>query len=288
MKKKNVLAVVLSAVMTLSTLSLVACGGEEETVYDAGEYGQIQEGTLVGMPPVIPNPGYRFIDWSDPVAEGNKTIYKAQYEYAEYYLSEVKDVYEFAQGYQDGPSVMRKITNMQTNVTEESIMPLFYVDIEYSQPDIIDITGGDCFQTNILPYEFDITAKVTINDTTYNLHKEFNLHFVRNRIPAESISVEAWSSGRENCVSKGSPCRMFVTTVPDNASYTECEFQILSIERGGQKIDDSLIDTIAYMHSSAPYLYVTEDAQTGDVIYVRAVNKRDPQVVSDILRIVVY
>lgn len=79
-----------------------------------------------------------------------------------------------------------------------------------------------------------------------------------------------------------------MTTVPDNASYTKCEFQILSIERGGQKIDDSLIDTIAYVDSTFSDLYVTEDAQTGDVIYVRAVNKRDPQVVSDILRIVVY
>ncbi len=288
MKKKNVLAVVLSAVMALSTLSLVACGGEEETVYDAGEYGQIKDGTLVDIPLVIPNPGYYFIDWSDPVTEGNKTIYKAQYEYAEYYLSEVKDVYEFAQGYQDGPAVMRKITNMQTNVAEESIVLFHNLDIEYSQPNVLSTLHGERFQSNILPYEFDITAKVTIDDTIYNLHKEFNLHFVRNRIPAESISAEAWSNDRENCVSKGSPCTIFVTTVPDNASYKDCEFQILSIERGGQKIDDSLIDTIAYVDSTFSDLYVTEDAQTGDVIYVRAVNKRDPQVVSDILRIVVY
>ncbi len=288
MKKKNVLAVVLSAVMALSTLSLVACGGEEEIVYDAGEYGQIKDGTLVDIPLVIPNPGYYFIDWSDPVTEGNKTIYKAQYEYAEYYLSEVKDVYEFAQGYQDGPAVMRKITNMQTNVAEESIVLFHNLDIEYSQPNVLSTLHGERFQSNILPYEFDITAKVTIDDTIYNLHKEFNLHFVRNRIPAESISAEAWSNDRENCVSKGSPCTIFVTTVPDNASYKDCEFQILSIERGGQKIDDSLIDTIAYVDSTFSDLYVTEDAQTGDVIYVRAVNKRDPQVVSDILRIVVY
>lgn len=65
-------------------------------------------------------------------------------------------------------------------------------------------------------------------------------------------------------------------------------FRYCRLKEADKKIDDSLIDTIAYMHSSAPYLYVTEDAQTGDVIYVRAVNKRDPQVVSDILRIVVY
>ncbi len=71
MKKKNILAVVLSAVIVISMLSLVACGDKNEIVYDAGEYGQINEGS---DNEVIPNAGYRFIGWCEPVKEGNKTI----------------------------------------------------------------------------------------------------------------------------------------------------------------------------------------------------------------------
>lgn len=283
MKKKCILTAVLTALMALSMISLTACK-EDETVYDAGKYGEIKAGS---ENEVIPDAGYCFIGWSEPVKEGHKIIYNAQYEHIEYYLSEEKDVYEFDQGYHNGPSIMYRVTNMQTNATEEKIMSLFYVDIEYSEPHIISIIG-DCFQTNLRPYEFDITAKVTVDDSTYNFHKEFNLHFVRNRIPAESISVNAWSQEGANCVSKDDPCTIDVTTVPDNASYKECEFQILSIIRDGQEIDESLINTIAYIHAYFPDLYVTEKAESGDLIYVKVFNKRDPQVMSEVLEIIVY
>ncbi len=285
--KKSIMSVLLVTILiATSVISLTACS--EKIVYDAGEYGQVTysssgTGSVEG---VKCKEGYRFLGWSEPIKEGRKKIYKAQYEYKEYYLSEYKEVYEIAQGVQQsGPSIMYKITNMQTNVQEEKILSLYSTKVEYSESGMTN-GNGERFQSNIRPYEFDVIAKVTIDDSVYNLYEEYSIHFVRNRIPVESIIVEAWSSEGQNVVSVDDSCRFKVISTPDDASYQECEYKILSIVRDGFDLDENLIKEIAYI--SYRDLYVTDKAQNGDLIYVKVYNKRDPEVESEVIEIMVY
>ncbi len=56
--------------------------------------------------------------------------------------------------------------------------------------------------------------------------------------------------------------------------------------RDGYDIDNELIDEIAYFKNDR--LNVTDKAESGDLIYVQVINKRDPQVKSDIIEIYVY
>lgn len=276
---------------------MTACGGNDEMIYDAGEYGELTytlEGSVDG---VKAKEGYRFLGWSEPVQEGKKTVKKAQYEHIEYYLSEVKDVYVFEQGQQYGAYVISKITNLQTEKTTEQVVDLREVaNIEYYGSDSVKLDespimtdyndNGCCFFAPKQPYEFDVTAKVTIENLTYNIVANFELHFVRNRIPAESISVSAWSANGENIVSKDKPCRIDVTVAPNDASYTECEYRLLTISRNGHDLDEELIKEIAYFDFK--YLEITDKAEAGDLIYIQVVNTRDPEVKSDIIEITVY
>lgn len=297
MKSKKVFGVALLVIMliTMSFMSLTACNSNKVT-YDAREYGEVVDSSA-NEPSVKCKEGYRFLGWSEPVKEGNKTVCKAQYEHIEYYLDEVKDVYIFEQGRQDGPYVISKITNLQTkNETKQVVDLRESANIEYFGNDSIKLdnspimtdynVNGCCFVAPTQPYEFDVTAKVTIEDPIYNIVTNFELHFVRNRIAAESMSVEVWTEEGNNVVSIGKFCQFIVTINPDNTSYTECEYRLLSISRDGYDIDNELIDEIAYFKNDRQN--VTDKAESGDLIYVQVINKRDPQVKSDIIEIYVY
>ena len=298
MKSKKFFGVALLVIMliTMSFMSLTACNSNKVT-YDAGEYGELVD-LSADKPSVKCKEGYRFLGWSEPVKEGNKTVCKAQYEHIEYYLNEVKDVYVFEQGRQDGPYVISKITNLQTNNETKQVVDLRgeNVNIEYFGNDSIKLdnspimtdynANGCCFVAPTQPYEFDVTAKVKIEDPIYNIVANFELHFVRNRIAAENISVSAWSANGENVVSKDKPCRIDVTVTPDDTSFKECEYRILTISRDGYDLDEELIKEIAYFDHK--YLEITDKAESGDLIYMQVINKRDPQVKSDIIEICVY
>lgn len=170
------------------------------------------------------------------------------------------------------------------------------VNIEYFGNDSIKLdnspimtdynANGCCFVAPTQPYEFDVTAKVKIEDPIYNIVANFELHFVRNRIAAENISVSAWSANGKNVVSKDKPCRIDVTVTPDDTSFKECEYRILTISRDGYDLDEELIKEIAYFNNQ--YLEITDKAESGDLIYLQVINKRDPQVKSDIIEICVY
>lgn len=298
MKSKKFFGVALLVIMliTMSFMSLTACNSNKVT-YDAGEYGELVD-LSADKPSVKCKEGYRFLGWSEPVKEGKESIYKAQYEHIEYYLNEVKDVYVFEQGRQDGPYVISKITNLQTNNETKQVVDLRSenVNIEYFGNDSIKLdnspittdynVNGSCFHAPTQPYEFDVAAKVTIENPIYNIVANFELHFVRNRIPAESMSVEVWTEEGNNVVSIGKFCQFIVTIEPENTSYTDCEYRILTISRDGYDIDNELIDEIAYFKNER--LNVTDKAESGDLIYVQVINKRDPQVKSDIIEITVY
>ncbi len=244
MKSKKFFGVALLVIMliTMSFMSLTACNSNKVT-YDAGEYGELVD-LSANEPSVKCKEGYRFLGWSEPVKEGKESICKAQYEHIEYYLNEVKDVYIFEQGRQDGPYVISKITNLQTkNETKQVVDLRESANIEYFGNDSIKLdnspittdynANGCCFVAPTQPYEFDVTAKVTIEDPRYNIVANFELHFVRNRIAAESMSVEVWTEEGNNVVSIGKFCQFIVTINPDNTSYTECEYRLLSIVEMG-------------------------------------------------------
>ena len=102
---------------------------------------------------------------------------------------------------------------------------------------------------------------------------------------AENISVSAWSANGKNVVSKDKPCFIDVTITPNDASFKECEYQ-LTISRDGYDLDEESIKEIAYFNDE--FLEITDKAESGDLIYVQVINKRDPQVKSDIIEITVY
>ena len=54
----------------------------------------------------------------------------------------------------------------------------------------------------------------------------------------------------------------------------------------GYDLDEELIKEVAYFDHR--YLEITDKAESGDLIYVQVINKRDPQVKSDIIEITVY
>ncbi len=295
MKSKKVFGIALLVIMliTMSFMTLTACNSNKVT-YDAGEYGEVVDSSA-NEPSVKCKEGYRFLGWSEPVKEGKKSVCKAQYEHIEYYLNEVKDVYVFEQGIQDGVSIISKVTNLQTQkqtvetVNLRSSAYIEYFGNETIKPEDSPVKlsfSGDCFWVNIQPYEFDITAKVSIENSDYNIIVNFELHFVRNRIAAESISVSAWSANGKNVVSKDKPCRIDVTITPDDTSFKECEYRILTISRDGYDLDEELIKEIAYFDWD--FLRITDKAESGDLIYIQVINKRDPQVKSDIIEIYVY
>jgi len=84
---------------------------------------------------------------------------------------------------------------------------------------------------------------------------------------------------------KDKPCFIDVTITPNDASFKECEYQ-LTISRDGYDLDEESIKEIAYFNDE--FLEITDKAESGDLIYVQVINKRDPQVKSDIIEITVY
>ena len=285
MKKKNILAVVLSAVIVISMLSLVACGDKNEIVYDAGEYGQINEGS---DNEVIPNAGYRFIGWCEPVKEGNKTIYKAKYEYAEYYLSEVKDVYICPPNTIEGvPDIRFRVTDIQTHeIIKDEFAPAGAIKIKSNTDPrcVINVFYGDG-QLGIDKYnqEFDSIVTVTVSENRYNTNTEFKLHLVRNRIVAESIKIEIGG----NTIGINTYDKIQATTAPKDTSFKDCGYTVLEIIRNGKPIPQEEISSIVYFDEH-PYMHTTNKAQVGDIIKVQAHYVRDPEVKSNILSITVY
>lgn len=63
------------------------------------------------------------------------------------------------------------------------------------------------------------------------------------------------------------------------------EYQ-LTISRDGYDLDEESIKEIAYFNDE--FLEITDKAESGDLIYVQVINKRDPQVKSDIIEITIY
>ena len=107
MNKKIILAVVLVIITVTCAFSLTACNGN--IVYEVGDYGYFDE-----FGNIQEQEGYKFIGWDKSGKQGLKKLYKAQYERIEFYLPEVKDVYECAQNTYDSFTINYKTTNMHT------------------------------------------------------------------------------------------------------------------------------------------------------------------------------
>ena len=284
MKKRLFISVILGVLITASTAALTACGEEEQTVYDAGEYGTYDYN--YGRHIVHENAGYRFIGWSDPVQKGKKTVYNAQYEYAEYYISEIKDVYEFPQKAYDGfPYIMRKVTDMQTMEETEDIAPLGNIHISCTDERFEWGWGSDWILVNGLTKEFDGICNIAIDDKTYHIEQEIQIHIVRNRIKPESLTIYPFWG--EPIVAIGEHCYIAYTTLPQDITFTECGYNVVEIIRDGKSIAAENIEEIAYFEGIGN-LCTTDKAQIGDIIKVQAYNLRDPDVKSNILSITVY
>ncbi|MCH5259593.1 MAG: hypothetical protein J1F18_07565 [Lachnospiraceae bacterium] len=283
MKKKLICAILTAVLIIASIASLAACS--EVIDYDAGEYGRLER---EGSDYVVANAGYRFIGWSEPVQKGRKTVYKAQYEYAEYYLSEVKDTYICPQDTQEGlPYIKRKITNMQTMEERDDFAPMAYTKISCSDERCEYGWFGDGkLNVNKRSYEFDGILTIAVKDNEYNIEQEINIHVVRNRIKPESLTIYPFYG--EYTVAVGGYCYIGRTYLPENTTFTECGFNIVEIIRDGEAIDAEKINEIAYFEEGRYEFTTTDKAQVGDIIKVQAYNLRDPDIISNILSIIVY
>ena len=285
MKKRLLCAILTMVLIIAAPVTLIACGEEEQTVYDAGEYGTYEY--HYGQHIVHENAGYRFIGWSEPVQKGKKTVYNAQYEYAEYYMSEIKDVYEFPQKAYDGfPYIMRKVTNMQTMEETEDIAPLGNIHISCTDERFEWGWGSDWILVNGLTKEFDGICNIAIDDKTYHIEQEIQIHIVRNRIKPESLTIFPFYG--EYTVAVGGGCYIGRTYLPEDTTFAACGFNVVEIIRDGKSIDAENIEEIAFFPEGRYEFITTDKAQVGDIIRVQAYNLRDPDVKSDILSITVY
>ena len=282
MKKRLLCAVMILMLFIASIATLTACGEKEKTIYDAGEYGTYEY--RYGQHVVHANPGYRFIDWSEPVQQGNKTIYKAQYKHAEYYMPEVKDAYEIPRG-TDFPPIMRKVTDMQTMESTEDLAPVAYIDISCTDERFNWGKSGEYIVVgiDINTKEFDGICTVYINDLVYHIEQEFELHVFRNRIKAESIEIFVY----EYTIGIDDSRYIYHQVEPQNTSFPRCGYNILEIIRDGKAIDEDKIAEIAYVDEWDD-LCTTDKAQVGDIIKLQAYNLRDPDVVSNVIWVTVY
>ncbi len=276
MNKKLVMALVLVIITVMCAISFTACN--DSIVYDAGEYGEVNEYVRVQ-----PHTGYKFIGWDKSGRQGIKKLYKAQYEHIEYYLTEEKDIYICPQEEQTIFSINYKITDMQTMQVKETGL----------------VRGIECSATDerispryenswgVYPsssyIEFDGILTLIAEDAEYNIRQEFNLHVVRNRIKAES--VEIYLFGNENTINIGETSRIYDRTLPENTSFREISVSILEVIRNGKTLSASEAAEIAKLDGTR--LKATEKAQVGDIIRVQAYNERDPEVKSNILTIFV-
>ena len=278
MKKKSIYKVSIMVLIIASIVTLTACS--EQIIYDAGAYGQIREGSTKD---VIPNAGYHFIDWSEPVKKGRKTIYKAQYEYAEYYLEEIKDVYEIPHRSFDLPYIKKKVTNMQTmEVEEDKIASAWNVDAVTCTDDRFEWGRSNWLIVPSSVQEFDGICTIYISDSYYNIEQKFELHVIRNRIKAESIEIFTFDYKIGIDVYQYIHCQ----TEPNNTSFKACGYNILEIIRDGKPIDEDKIADIAYCDDL--YIHTTDKAQYGDIIKLQAYNLRDPDVLSNVFVLTVY
>ncbi|MDE7440431.1 MAG: hypothetical protein K2N23_07990 [Clostridia bacterium] len=296
MKKKWILVVTVMVLIITSLVTLIGCGGDsqgDKVVYDAGEYGRIRDGSTDS---VVANDGYRFIGWSDPQKQGNKTVYKAQYEYAEYYLSEVKDIYICPLNTFDGlPSLMCKITDMQT--LEETIAPAQNACFRGVCSDERANAGGYASNgkvgIDLFTPEFDGILTITIEDLLYSIKQDIPIHIVRNRIVAESIEIIGRASDTSgasgiNLIAVDGRCYILYSIFPENTSFPKCKLNILEVFRDGEVLSAEQAQEITYFDEDRHYLYTSDKAKVGDIIRVQASNVRDPEVKSNILSITVY
>ena len=281
MNKKIVLTMVVIVIVFTCVFSFTACNADKD-IYDAGEYGELDPDA--GQPRVITHEGYRFLDWSEPVKQGRKTIYKAQYEHVEYFLTEVKDVYECPQNEQTCFEVRCRITNMQTMEVKETASEVI-INFSTTDPrmDLGQIDRG-IVAVNMVPKEFDGIITLTIDSYECNLHQEFNLHVVRNRIKAESIEISLVSNG-ENSIGVNDTRIIWNDTFPDNTSYKDVTYTVVEAFRNGKALSQDEVAEIVYFKGIS--VFTTENAQVGDIIRVQAYNERDPEVKSNILTIFV-
>ena len=278
MNKKLVMALVLVIITVMCAISFTACN--DSIVYDAGEYGEVNEYVRVQ-----PHTGYKFIGWDKSGRQGIKKLYKAQYEHIEYYLTEEKDIYICPQEEQTIFSINYKITDMQTMQVKETGLVR---SIDYSTTDDRMGLGFGVGEVCVNDYvkEFDGILTLTVENAEYNIKQEFNLHVVRNRIKAESLEIYVMS-GFGNVVRRGFDSYIKVNTLPENTSFTEVTFHILGMFRNGEQLSEEDVNRMVYFNDNN-CIYATEETQVGDVIRVQAVNKRDPEAKSNILDITVF
>ncbi len=276
MNKKLVMALVLVIITVMCAISFTACNGN--IVYDAGEYGEVDEYVRVQ-----PHTGYKFIGWDKSGRQGIKKLYKAQYERIEYYLTEEKDIYICPQEEQTIFSINYKITDMQTMQVKETGL----------------VRGIECSATDerispryenswgVYPsssyIEFDGILTLIAENAEYNIKQEFNLHVVRNRIKAESVEIYLFRN--ENTININQTRYIEDNTFPENTSFQELVCSIVEVIRGGYTLTAEEWAEIAYLEGN--FLKATEKAQVGDIIRVQAYNERDPEVKSNILTIFV-
>ncbi len=289
MNKKLVMALVLVIITVMCAISFTACNGN--IVYDAGEYGELEYSG--GQYQVKTNEGYKFIGWDTSGKQGIKKLYKAQYERIEYYLTEEKDVYECEQDKFVLFVINYNITNMQTMETVDTgivRLPKY----KASDPNMnISWSGDGAVGVAIEPKEFDFILTLTAEDYEYNIKQDFELHLVRNRIPAEQIEISGINPYGEKCVIQifngnlltGVMYLKVDTVLPENTSFRKVGYNILEIIRGNNNINKDDISEYAYVKNGN--LCLTEKAQVGDIIRVQAYNERDPEVKSNILTIFV-
>jgi|GEM_PF-6508113 len=297
MKKRIAIAGML-IIMVLAVPFLAGCNSNSNNIFDPGEHGVLVE-TISPTPHVKANEGYRFLGWGEPIRESGNNIFYAQYEKREYFLDGDLSLgyFEFAQGvFASDIRVRRKTTNLQTN--EYIIDAGFGHLINVVDPSGIIGVGGTQFGASS-EREFDVTISIEIADTAFFSQPVVieNIRFIKNRIPVESITLSAWQDfmdppvQAENTVRAGARRIIQVHWEPSNSSFPECRFEIVELIRGGTtSVTGEAVDEFASFSQNDDvftYIQTTEQIEVGDTIRVRAINNRDPDVVSQILSITV-
>ena len=284
MKKKAILATAMAGV-TLATAFMFACGKKED-VWDAGEYGTLTD-VYNSTGHVKANPGYKFIGWSEPVKNGNKTVYTAQYLQREYYLSEVRDVYEYKQNENNcGVSLKYKTTNMQTGEVDYEVdeqVITFVMNLKCSTSATVGTNGTGLIYVNS-GKEFDTIVTITVDDSDYNINQQFTMHCVRNRIPAESVELYTLKDNHE--LKLGSFLYFFTNILPEDTSFVLCTLKVVRVVRDGVDLSEEEAAQVAYFKNNAG-LMPGDDAQVGDILWVQAENQRDPEIKSDLFAVTI-
>ena len=283
MNKKIVLTMVVMVIAITCVFSFTACN-RNNAIYDIGEYGEFDE-----YGEIQEHEGYKFIGWANSGKQGLKTVYKAQYEHAEYFLAENKEVYESQYEVYDEITLKMRITNMQTMDVQETSP---HTVITYTTTDermglSQEYTG--IFKVNGYAKEFDGIVTIAIDDKEYNIKEEIKVRVFRNRIKVESIEIIASNAnGTGNSIKINGVKWLYTNEIlPENASFKSIKYNILEVVRNGVNLTNEEQNQIAYIDNNSCGLYTTDKAQVGDIIRVQAYNERDPEVKSNILTIFV-